>query len=142
MHFNIIASPGIEFPSVAINSSVLYKSDGIPAALEVNIQVCLDELLVPLHTLTKFIQIQLPDSMCDLNYILLIEDERDNVVKRLGPFLHIGSSVVKQAIVITDLKGNQEYSLKAQAELHSQVAESNKHYFSKSNGIIIVSDAY
>lgn len=88
-----------------------------------------------MHTLTKFTQIQLPDSMCDLNYTLLVEDERDNVVKCLGPFLHIGSSVVKQVIVITDLKGNREYSLKARAGLHSQVAVSNKHYFSKPNRV-------
>ena len=135
MHYTIIASPGIEFPSVAINSSVLYKSDGIPALLEVNIQVCLKELLLPLHTLTKFTQIQLPDSMCDLNYTLMVEDERDNLVKNLGPFLHVGSSVVKQVIVITDLKRNKEYSLKARAGLHSQVAESNKHYFSKPNRV-------
>lgn len=88
-----------------------------------------------MHTLTKFTQIQLPDSMCDLNYTLLVEDERDNVIKSLGPFLHIGSSVVKQVIVITDLKGNREYSLKARAGLHSRVAVSNKHYFSKPNRV-------
>lgn len=45
-----IASPRIEFPSVAINSSVLYKSDGIPALLEVNIQVCIQvKYCIPVH---------------------------------------------------------------------------------------------
>ena len=76
---------------------------------------------------------QLPDLMCYLNYTLLVEDGHGDVVKSLGPFLHVGSSVVKQAIVISDLKGSQVYSLKAQAGLYSQVAVSNKHYFSKAN---------
>ena len=71
--------------------------------------------------------------MCYLNYTILVEDERGNIVKSLGPFLHIGSSVVKRAIVISDLKGNQVYSLKSRAGLYSQVAVSDKHYFSKAN---------
>jgi hypothetical protein len=95
---------------------------------------------VHINFYTKILPIQLPDSMCDLNYTLLVEDEHGDVIKNLGPFLHVGSSVVKEAIVITDLKGNQDYSLTVRVGLHSQVAKSNKHYFSKPLLIIIALD--
>ena len=76
------------------------------------------------------LSIQLPNSTCNLNYTLLIEDGR-GIIKRLGPFPHAGSAVVKLDIVISDLKQNKVYSLTAQASLYSQVTLSNKHYFSK-----------
>ena len=38
---------------------------------------------------------------------------------------------MKQAIAISDLRGNQMYTLKARVGLYSQVATSDRHYFSK-----------
>ena len=90
---------------------------------------------------------QLPNSSCTFNYTLLIEDGRDAAIKRLGPFPHTGSAVVKLDIAISDLKRNHLYSLTAQAHLYSQVTLSNIHHFSKaysyyfstsSNTIIII----
>jgi hypothetical protein len=46
----IIASPRIVFPSSAINGTVFYKSDGIPALLEVYLQVCMQSLILELDT--------------------------------------------------------------------------------------------
>ena len=80
--------------------------------------------------------------MCNLNYTLLIEDGRGIIIKQLGPCLHTGLAVVKLDIVISDLKGNQIYSLTAQASLYSQVILSNKHYFSKTYNTILLSNAY
>ena len=59
-----------------------------------------------------------------------MEDENENLVTTTGPISKYGSGVLKETIM-SNLKGNQEYSLKVQAELYSQVITSNKHYFSK-----------
>ena len=50
----------------------------------------------------------------------------------LGPFQKFGPGVVKETIV-SKLKRNKVYSLKARVNLHTESATSYKHYFSKSN---------
>ena len=52
------------------------------------------------------------------------------MVTQIGPLSHLGSGVVTQNITL-NLKGNQNYSLKVQVELDSQVFTSYKHHFSK-----------
>ena len=88
-------------------------------------------MLVVVGGILFTIPIQLPNSSCTLNYTLLIEDGRGAAIKRLGPFPHNGSAVVKLNIVISDLKRDHFYSLTAKAHLYSQVTLSNKHHFSK-----------
>ena len=78
---------------------------------------------------------QLPNSVCtfqELNYTLVVEDENKHLVTMFGPISKLGSGVLKEVITSKLIQGNRMYSLKVQAELYSQVAMSNKHYFSKS----------
>ena len=65
-----------------------------------------------------------------LNYTLLVANENENTVTTLGPISKLGTGKVRQTIV-SNLKANQEYSLKVQVQIRSQLAVSDKHYFRK-----------
>ena len=124
----------IQFPSTAINSTVLYKYDGTFARVEVYVNVSNFNLIIFSCIYVFLHNIQLPESICsfqEINYTLLVEGENEQLVTTVGPIVKVGPGVLKETIV-SNLKGNQVYSLIVRAELYSQLALSNKHYFSKS----------
>ena len=85
------------------------------------------------NVLGPFTHVQLPRSYCNCekpNYTLIHENEQGDVIAEVGTFPLLDSGIVKESIT-SDLKENQNYSLRLQVDAQSQTASSQRYFFSK-----------
>ena len=77
--------------------------------------------------------LQLPSSNCsykDLNYTLVVENKRGDVLAEVDTFPSLDSDVIKENLAV-DLIENKEYFVQIQITVHSQTIASQKYIFSK-----------
>ena len=107
--------------TVNFRAVALFRADGVPVLLQVQIEVFYHPLDPMLTNNDNYFTINLwiPELICDfqeLNYSVFIEDADRNILTLLGPIHHRGSGNLHHNIIVSSLEKGQDYVARMYAE--------------------------